>query len=192
MYAGNGGPTRQDSYFLSPFMPKTAEMALPVPTKTFLLRSPDTAMLFAPFGCTHPPPPVPPFLLSQNLSPKVIAGCDIMKLKVPSHLKTSLAGKGLNWNKSPPFVIQGQTSNNTIRYTILIPFQDWLWWCDQGGRLWSLRRYLLQALLPTGTWRYSSTAAHQMDGTRESTGWYLLWKNWCSELTVSMLVRHCT
>ena len=31
MYAGNGGPTRQDSYFLSPFMPKTAEMALPVP-----------------------------------------------------------------------------------------------------------------------------------------------------------------
>ena len=51
MYAGNGGPTRQDSYFLSPFMPKTAEMALPVPTKTFLSRSPDTAMLFAPFEC---------------------------------------------------------------------------------------------------------------------------------------------
>ena len=61
-------------------MPKTAEMALPVPTKTFLLRSPDTAMLFAPSGCTHPPPLVPPFLLSQNLSPKDIAGCDIMKL----------------------------------------------------------------------------------------------------------------
>ena len=63
-------------------MPKTAEMAFPVPTKTFLPRSPDTAMLFAPFGCTHPPPLVPPFLLSQNLSPKDIAGCDIMKLKV--------------------------------------------------------------------------------------------------------------
>ena len=72
------------------------------------------------------------------------------------------------------------------------PFQDWLWWCDQGGRLWPLWRYLLQTLLPTGTWRYSSTAAHQMDGTRESTGWYFLWKNWCSELTVSMLVLHCS
>jgi len=39
-------------------------------------------MLFAPFGCTHPPPPVPPFLLTQNLSPKDIAGSDVMKLKV--------------------------------------------------------------------------------------------------------------
>ena len=95
MYAGNGGPTRQDSYFLSPFMPKTAEMALPVPTKTFLSRSPDTAMLFAPFGCTHPPPPAPPSLLAQSLSLKDIAGCDIMKLKVSWHLKASLAGKRL-------------------------------------------------------------------------------------------------
>ena len=56
-------------------------MALPVPTK-LLLTSPDAAMLFAPFGCTHPPPPVPPFLLTQNLSSKDIAGSDIMKLKV--------------------------------------------------------------------------------------------------------------
>jgi len=31
---------------------------------------------------THPPPPIPPFLLMQNLSPKDIAGSDIMKLKV--------------------------------------------------------------------------------------------------------------
>ena len=57
-------------------------MALPVPTKSLLKTSPDAAMLFAPFGCTHPPPPVPPFLLTQNLSPKDIAGSDIMKLKV--------------------------------------------------------------------------------------------------------------
>ena len=57
-------------------------MALPVPTKSLLKMSSDTAMLFAPFGCTHPPPPVPPFLLTQNLSPKDIAGSDIMKLKV--------------------------------------------------------------------------------------------------------------
>ena len=40
-------------------------------------------LLYAPFGCTHPPPPIPPFLLKQNLSPKDIAGSDIMKLKVP-------------------------------------------------------------------------------------------------------------
>jgi len=49
-------------------------MALPVPTKSFLETSPDAAMLFAPFRCTHPPPPIPPFLLKQNLSPKDIAG----------------------------------------------------------------------------------------------------------------------
>ena len=57
-------------------------MALPVPTKSLLKMSPDAAMLFAPFGCTHPPLPVPPFLLTQNPSPKDIAGSDIMKLKV--------------------------------------------------------------------------------------------------------------
>jgi len=67
-------------------------MALPVPTKSLLRTSPDAVMLFAPFGYTHPPPPVPPFLLTQNLSPKDIARSarspkdiarsDIMKLKV--------------------------------------------------------------------------------------------------------------
>ena len=61
-------------------MPKRMEMALPVPTKSLLKTSPDAAMLFAPFGSTHLP--VPPFLLTQNLSPKDIAGSDIMKLKV--------------------------------------------------------------------------------------------------------------
>ena len=62
--------------------PKFQEMAHPAPTKGYSLLSPDTAMLFAPFRCTHPPPLVPPFLLTQSLSPKDIAGCDIMKLKV--------------------------------------------------------------------------------------------------------------
>ena len=57
-------------------------MALPVPTKSFVEMSPDVAMLFAPFGCTYPPPPISPFLLKQSLSPKDIAGSDIMKLKV--------------------------------------------------------------------------------------------------------------
>ena len=52
-------------------------MALPAATKLFLETSPDTAMLFAPFGCTDPPYPIPPFLLTQNLSLKDIAGSDI-------------------------------------------------------------------------------------------------------------------
>ena len=56
---------------------KKDRMALPVPTKSLLKMSPDAAILFAPFGCTHPPPPVLPFLLTQNLSPKDIAGSDI-------------------------------------------------------------------------------------------------------------------
>ena len=68
--------------FLTPFMPKRTEMALPEPNKSLLKTSPDAAMQFALFGCTHPPPPVPPFLLTQNLSPKDIAGSDIMKLEV--------------------------------------------------------------------------------------------------------------
>ena len=53
-----------------------------VPTKSLLRTSPDAAMLFAPFGCNHPPPPIPLFLLTQKLSPKDIAGSDIVKLKV--------------------------------------------------------------------------------------------------------------
>jgi len=61
---------------------KWIEMALPVPTKSLLKTSPDVAMLFALFRCPYPPPPVPPFLLIQNPSPKDIAGSDIMKLKV--------------------------------------------------------------------------------------------------------------
>ena len=53
-----------------------------VPTKSLLKTSQDTVMLFAHFGCNHPPSPVPPFLFTQNLSPKDIAGSDIMKRKV--------------------------------------------------------------------------------------------------------------
>ena len=68
--------------FLTPFMPKRIEMAFPVPTKSLLKMSPDAAMLLAPSRYTHPPPPVLPFLLTQNLSPKGIARSDIMKLKV--------------------------------------------------------------------------------------------------------------
>ena len=49
---------------------------LPVPTKSLLETSPDAAMLF---WCTHPPLPILPFLLKQNLFPKDIARSDIMK-----------------------------------------------------------------------------------------------------------------
>ena len=57
-------------------------MALPVPTMSLQKTSPDGVILFSPFGFTHPLPPVLPFLLTQNLSVKDIAGSDIMKLKV--------------------------------------------------------------------------------------------------------------
>ena len=48
--SGNGGPTRWDRWFLTPFMLKRTEMALPVPTKLLLRTSPDAVMLFAPLG----------------------------------------------------------------------------------------------------------------------------------------------
>jgi len=53
------------------------EMAHLVPTKGFLQPSPEAAMLFAPFGCSHSPPPVLPCLLKLNLYPKDIARSDM-------------------------------------------------------------------------------------------------------------------
>ena len=70
-------PACPEDYFLSPFVQRRREMAHPVPTKGFLQPSPEAAMLFAPFRCTHPHSPIPPFLLKQNLSPKDIARSDI-------------------------------------------------------------------------------------------------------------------
>jgi len=52
-------------------------MAHPVSTKGFLHLSTEAVMLFAHFGCTLPPPPVPPFLLAKNLNPKDISRSDI-------------------------------------------------------------------------------------------------------------------
>jgi len=69
----------------------TREMAYPVPTKVFLKLSPDTAMLFAPFECTHPPPPVPPFLLTQTLSPKDVASQDeIFMIDISGYIRESV------------------------------------------------------------------------------------------------------
>ena len=75
--ARNGGPTWPEDRFLSPFMQKRIGTDHPVPTTGFLQLSPEAAMLPGPRVETHPPPPVPPFLLVQNLSPKDIAGSDI-------------------------------------------------------------------------------------------------------------------
>ena len=62
---------------LSSFVHRRREMAQPGLTKGFLQLSPEAAMLPGPRVETRPPPPVPPFLLAQNLSPKDIAGSDI-------------------------------------------------------------------------------------------------------------------
>ena len=44
---------------------------------------------------THPPPPVIPFLLKQNLSPKDIAGSEVRKLKVSLYI-CAMGPKELN------------------------------------------------------------------------------------------------
>ena len=59
------------------FVHRRREMAHPGLTKGFLQLSPEAAMLPGPRVETRPPPPVPPFLLAQNLSLKDIAGSDI-------------------------------------------------------------------------------------------------------------------
>ena len=63
--------------FSNPIHAKEREMAHPVLIKGFLQLSPETAKLPGPSVETHPPPPFPPFVLAQNLSPKDVAGCDI-------------------------------------------------------------------------------------------------------------------
>ena len=64
-------------------------MAYPVPTKAFLQPSPEAAMLFALFGCTYPPPPVTPFLLAQNLSPKDIARMTSLAQNLPTSIEVT-------------------------------------------------------------------------------------------------------
>ena len=81
-----GGPTRKDSLFLNPYMAKRTESTFLAPTKAFLQLSHDMAMLFAFCRLTFPPPPVPPFLLPQNLPPKDIARSELkLSHKVSPH-----------------------------------------------------------------------------------------------------------
>ena len=66
-------PYKVRSLVSNPIYAKKDRNGPPDANQVLLKTSPDVAMLFAPFGCTHQPPPVPPFLLTQNLSPKHIA-----------------------------------------------------------------------------------------------------------------------
>ena len=64
-----------------PVCARMQQMAYPALTKAFLQADPTAAMHCHPEWCTHPPPPVPPFLLAQNLSSKQIAPTDNMRSK---------------------------------------------------------------------------------------------------------------
>jgi len=77
-----------------PFVHRRPAVAHSEPTKAFSKWSPDTAMLSAPFGYTNPPPRVPPFLLSQNLSREVIAGSDVTRGKFHAGYIRLHLGKG--------------------------------------------------------------------------------------------------
>ena len=70
---------------------KKIEMALQVPTKSLLQPSPYMAMLFAPIGSTQLPP-IPPYLLKQNLSPN-----DIAIMRAESLMKL-IGVMGTKWN----------------------------------------------------------------------------------------------
>jgi len=74
--ARNGGPTWPEDRFLSLFV-HMRRNGPPGDDQGFLQLSPEAAMLPGSRVETRPPPPVPPFLLAQSLSPKDIAGSDI-------------------------------------------------------------------------------------------------------------------
>ena len=67
--------------FLHLFVQEGRQMAHPALTKAFLQAAAMAAMHCQPELCTHPPPPVPPILLVQNLPSKRIAPTDNMRPK---------------------------------------------------------------------------------------------------------------
>ena len=71
-----GVPTRWKECFLRLFVQESKQMAHPALTKDFLQAAATAAMHCQPEQWTHPPLPVPSFLLAQNLSSKRIAPTD--------------------------------------------------------------------------------------------------------------------
>jgi len=65
---GNGRRAGQEGCFLNPFVHRRTAVAHSESTKAFSKWNPETAMLSAPFGCNHQPPPIPPFLLKQVIA----------------------------------------------------------------------------------------------------------------------------
>jgi len=55
----------QEDCILNPFVHSRTAVAHSEPTKAISKQSPETAMLSVPFGCTHPLPSVPAFLLKS-------------------------------------------------------------------------------------------------------------------------------
>ena len=88
IHARNGALLGRD-FFLSPITQRRRKMAHPVPTKAFLQPSPDTVLLFSPFGSTDPPLPDPPLLLMQNPSPKDTAKSTV-QVQVAWHTHTHI------------------------------------------------------------------------------------------------------
>ena len=91
-------------------MHRRREIAHPLLTRFFQKLSPDTAMLFTPFGCTHPPPPVLHLLRMQNLSPK---HCWNWHYEANTFMKgfVSLAVKGLTlclWSSPRGWFLRGR------------------------------------------------------------------------------------
>ena len=70
-------------------------MAHPAFTKACLKAAATAVMHCQPEWCTHPPPPIPPFLLVQNLYLKRIAPPDNMWTKSDVAKNVSLVVKGL-------------------------------------------------------------------------------------------------
>ena len=67
--------------FLGPFVQKSRTVAHLALTRAFLQPAATATIHCQPEGCTQPPPPIPPFLLVQNVSSKWIAPTDNMQPK---------------------------------------------------------------------------------------------------------------
>ena len=74
-------PYKVKERFLHPFVHESRQMAHPSQTKAFLQAAATAIMRCQAERWTHPPPPVPSFLLAQNLSSKRIASTYNMRPK---------------------------------------------------------------------------------------------------------------